>query len=211
MGKWLRKAGGIPVYIGYDTQNVDDILSNLDGLVLTGGDFATPPEAFTTGIVGPVDPKLYPRTHFEVMLIRTAYEKNIPVLGICAGLQNMNAAMGGVLINNLMEETGTKIQHRNEKRDEVQHRVDINPQSLLFELLNKKSLMVNSNHRAGIKKVAPGFNIGARAEDGVIEAIEDPNKLFFIGVMWHPEFVLSKEESRLWRLFIDAACEYRLS
>lgn len=207
----IAELGGIPVFIGHDIQPIDDYFQVLDALVLTGGDFNSPDEAYTTGIKNSLDKKKYPREYIEFELIKKALKKDMPVIGICAGMQEMNLALGGTLIQNLKETLGTPIQHRNEERHVLQHPITISEQSKLYKLINTKTLKVNSNHRAGINKVSSGLVVTARAPDGVIEAFEMPNKRFFIGVMWHPEFMLTKEETLLWKAFIQAASEYSQS
>lgn len=201
--------GGIPIFIGHDFTAIDDYLNILDGIVLTGGDFETSDEAFTTGLKTIPDPKKFPRERMEVELVRKAYERNIPVIGMCAGMQEMNVAMGGTLHANLINNLVTTTQHRVTDRTKPQHAVKIEKNSKLHAIVKSESLEVNSNHNAGIRRVAAPFKIVARAPDGVIEAFEAPNKRFFVGVMWHPEFVLSDGEKALWQAFIEAAKEKR--
>lgn len=208
-GKMVIKNGGIPVYLGFETSLVDYYVDVLDGILLTGGDFPSPPEVLTTGVKGEISSEKYPRSAFEYKLVRKAYEKDIPILGICGGTQDMNAGLGGVLIENLSKTLKTKIQHRQENREKLQHGITIDPKSKLFSIMKKETMKVNSNHTAGIKSVPSTLKISARATDGVIEAIEAPNKRFFIGVMWHPEFALTPEEGYLWKAFVDAASEYQ--
>lgn len=204
----VSRYGGVPVFIGHDAQNLDDYLELLDGIVLTGGDMKSPLGATTTGIKE-INPKTHSREYIEFALIKKAHEKDIPVLGICAGMQHMNLAMGGTLIENLKKTLGTSIQHRNDKRDELQHGITIKKDSKLYQVLNTTFMQVNSNHNAGLNKVATPFMVSAHATDGVIEGIEDPNKRFFIGVIWHPEFHLTQEEGKLWQAFVDAASTYK--
>lgn len=207
-GRVIAELGGIPVFIGHDTQPIDDYIQVLDGILLTGGDLNTPEGAYTTGIKT-FDPKKYPREYVEFQLVKKALEKNIPVLGICAGMQDMNLALGGTLIPNLKEVLKTPIQHRQENREKLHHSIAISEKSQLYKIVKTKSLKVNSNHRAGINKVSPVFVVTARAPDGVIEGFEVPGKRFFMGVMWHPEFMLTPEEKLLWKSFIQASSEYR--
>lgn len=201
--------GAIPILITHDAESATDYLDLVDGILLTGGDFGTPDEVFTTGLKGPVDRKRFPRSYLEFELVQQAYARDIPLLGICAGMQNMNAAMGGTLYQNLKEALGTPIQHRNEIRDSAHHSIEIFPKSRLYQITRVKSLDVNSNHNAGIKEPARVFVVNARAPDGVIEGFEAPNKRFFMGVMWHPEFLLSEQEKELWKAFVCAAAQYR--
>ncbi len=204
----IAENGGIPVFIGHDVEPIEDYLKILDGVVLTGGDFSSSDEAYTTGISGTFNPKHHPREFIEFALVRKGYEKDLPVIGICAGMQEMNLALGGTLYENLKKSLGTPIQHRNETRHVVQHNIEIKPDTKIHQILETEKLTVNSNHNAGINKVSPKLTVSALAPDGVIEAFEAKDKRFFIGVMWHPEFVLSEQEKQLWKAFIQASKEY---
>lgn len=210
-GKVIEENGAIPVYIGFHTLLVEDYLNVLDGLVLTGGDFPTPPEAFTTGIKDKIDSKHYPRTAFELTLIQKAYDRDMPVMAICGGMQDMVAAMGGVLIQDLQKNYQTKIKHRHEDREQLVHGIKVRTDSKLYGIVKTDSYQVNSNHHSGIKTVPSAFIASAKADDGVIEAIEAPGKTFFMGVMWHPEFMLTPQEKALWKSFIQASDAYHLS
>ncbi|MBS0287274.1 MAG: gamma-glutamyl-gamma-aminobutyrate hydrolase family protein [Proteobacteria bacterium] len=207
----VAQLGGVPVFIGHDKEPIEDYLKILDGVVLTGGDFYSPPEAFTTGVNKDYNPKYHPREYIEFALIKKGYDSDLPILGICAGMQQMNIALGGTIFENLKKSLGTPIQHRNETRHEIQHMIDIAHDSKLYDIMQTERLAVNSNHNAGINKIAPKLKVVALAPDGVIESFEAKNKKFFVGVMWHPEYVLSEEEKKLWIAFIDAAKEHRLN
>ncbi len=206
----IAQSGGIPVFIGHDVEAIEDYLKVLDGVVLSGGDFVTPPQAYTVGLDKDYLPKRHTREHIEFALIKKGYDANLPVLGICAGMQQMNIALGGTVYENLKKSLNTPINHRNEVRHKTHHSVEISPNSKLYHVVKANQLEVNSNHNAGINKVSPKLTVTARAPDGVIESFEAQNKRFFIGVMWHPEYVLSDEEKKLWIAFISAAKEYHL-
>lgn len=203
----IAAKGGVPVFIGHDVNVVEDYLDKLDGIVLTGGDLKSPPAAYEKGQHKRVDPKHYPRESIEFVIVQEAYKRNIPLLGICAGMQNMNVALGGTL-QNLKEAGITTIEHRVENREQIQHQIIVVPKSLLHSIVKKKQFGVNSNHREGINRLSDKFVVTARAPDNVIEAIEAPNKTFFIGVIWHPEFVLSDEDKLLWQAFVNASAAH---
>lgn len=202
----VAKQGGIPVFIGHDMAVLYDYLDKLDGIVLTGGDLKSPPQAYDKGNV-PLKPKYYPRQSIEYVLVQEVFKRDIPLLGICAGMQNMNVALGGTLIN-LKESGKTTFEHRVENREEIQHLVNVVPKSTLFCIVKKKQFGVNSNHREGINRLSDKLVVSARAPDNVIEAVEAPEKSFFIGVIWHPEFVLSEQDERLWKAFVNASANY---
>lgn len=204
-GKLIAKLGGIPVYVGFDTVETNDYLQILDGILLTGGEFPTPDEVYTTGLKGDIDPQKYPRSAFEIKLIKQAFSQDIPVLGICAGMQDMTAALGGTLIRRIAKEVQTDTNHYVDDREKAQHKINIKKESKLNKILQSTTLNVNSNHQAGVKRIPEAFIETATAEDGVIEGIEAPNKRFFIGVMWHPEFLVNPQEEALFKEFIHAA------
>ncbi len=206
----IAENGGIPVFIGHDVEALDGYLKVLDGIVFTGGDFASPPEAYSTGIAKDYKPKAHSREDVEFTLIKQSYKNDVPVLGICAGMQQMNIVMGGTIYENLKKSLNTPIQHRNETRHKVVHTVEIQPTSKLYQIMQKERIEVNSNHNAGINKVATNMTVTSHAPDGVIESFEDKDKRFFVGIMWHPEFVLSAEEKKLWQAFVNAAKENHL-
>lgn len=203
----IAKQGGIPVFIGHDVSVVEDYLDKLDGIVLTGGDLKSPPRAYENGQHKPVDPKHYPRQSIEFVIVQEAYKRNMPLLGICAGMQNMNVALGGSL-ENLKEAGKTSIEHRVDNREQIQHQVIVVPKTLLSRIMKKQQFGVNSNHREGIHRLSDKYVVTARAPDDVIEAFEAPNKTFFIGVIWHPEFVLSEQDKQLWQAFVKASANY---
>ncbi|MCS5711019.1 gamma-glutamyl-gamma-aminobutyrate hydrolase family protein [Candidatus Berkiella aquae] len=204
----IAKMGGVPVFIGHDVTVADDYLNRLDAIVLPGGDLDSPPSAHKKNQNATVDPKRYPREAIEFKLIQEAYRRDMPVLGICAGMQNMNVALGGTL-HNLKASGQTKMEHRHDNREKIQHTIKVEPNSLLYKVVQSKQFGVNSNHRSGINELASRYVVTARAPDGVIEAIEAQNKSFFIGVIWHPEYVLTPQEEKLWKAFIQAAVVYK--
>lgn len=204
-GQVITELGGIPIYLGHDNIPPNEYLGVIDGLLLTGGDFDLPSEVYTRGLQDLPDSKKYPRAAIELKLIQFAHKQNIPVLGICAGLQEMNVALGGTLSDDISKQQGGKIQHRHEDRTKIIHFVHLRPGSALYKFIGPASFGVNSNHREGIARLAPSLQINAQAEDGAIEAVNDPSKDFFVGVMWHPEFRLSSQDKALWVAFIQAA------
>jgi putative glutamine amidotransferase len=173
-----------------------DPLRSLDGfagLVLGGG--------------GDVDPRFYGETRngagvsnpgrdeMELALVREARERDVPVLGICRGLQMMNVAYGGTLHQDI-----------GKAHSEVRHAVSVPPGSKLHGIVGSESFEIVSRHHQAIKNAAPGLNVTASAPDGVLEAIEDPERRFLIGVQWHPEDnVESNEDRALFRAFSRAA------
>ena len=205
---WIRssytgaiiRAGGIPVILDqYPTkETAEELLPRLDGVLFTGGVDINPK------LYGEeIDPKCGEvadvRDAFEQMLMEVVEQYDIPVFGICRGIQSMNVLSGGSLH-----------QHRDNHQD-VRHDVEIKAGTRLHAILGKTSINANSYHHQCVKVPAPGLIVTAHAEDGTIEAIERPGERFFVGVQWHPELLSAEEcdHHALFEAFIGAAREYR--
>lgn len=132
---------------------------------------------------------------YEEKYIKYAHHQNIPTLGICLGMQTMGSIFGGALVD---------IKEHKKKDIPYVHEVVINKDSKLYEILQEEKIMVNSRHKSALIKT--NLDVSVRSLEGVIEAIEDKNKKFFIGVQWHPEsmYAYDKVQSRLFNLFIEA-------
>ncbi len=195
----------IPVIIPYET-NFKHISENIDGVLLTGG--------------GDPDPALWgekpikecgmickERDRFEKEIILSAYEKNIPLLGICRGAQMIAASLGGTLLQDIKACYPDKNEHmQTASRHCPTHIILLNYASLLYTISEKHYNKVNSFHHQAIDNIPPGFIISAVSEDGITEAIECPLKSFFMGVQWHPESMPDdKTQKKLFSAFIKAA------
>jgi putative glutamine amidotransferase len=168
-------------------------LDGLGGLLLTGG--------------GDVDPFLYgvsadslanhvlrERDELEQALIVEAEQRNVPILGICRGLQMLNVARGGTL-------------HRHiDGHKDVEHRVRLETESMLQALVGAQDYTVNSRHHQAVDGLGRGLVVTARAADGIIEALEDPERRFVVAVQWHPEDRPDTRDSQIFRAFARAVC-----
>lgn len=184
------KAGGTPVIIPLTTDKtvLENIISNIDGLILSGGgDIYSP--LFGEELHPTVTDYNLDRDKYDLALVHLATERQIPVLGICRGHQVINVAFGGTLIQDIPSQIPcSEIVHsQTEARDVATHSVRINPESKLYQIIKQNDLPVNSFHHQAIKTVAPGFNAVAYSEDGIIEAIEPEEGKIILGVQWHPE------------------------
>ncbi len=198
----IKKAGGMPFIIPYLKNNIKEIITKIDGILLTGGGDVLPKffkeEPQSTKLAFPE------RDIFEIKLVKECFKKKIPVLGICRGSQVMNVAMGGSLIQDIKG----KIEHyQSAPAKEPTHWIMIEKESILYEVLNKEKIMVNSFHHQAIKKVGKNLFVSARAKDGIIEAIESKEHPFFIGVQFHIEYLIEKNRRflNLFKLFISKA------
>jgi membrane dipeptidase len=199
----VLEAGGAPVIIPAVTnaQTLRDILSRLDGIILTGGEDVNPLwyNEQPRQQLGTVDPV---RDMNEMKIIRIATERNIPILGICRGLQILNVALGGTLYQDIPSQKPNAIKHvQSLPGPQPSHSVTITKGSVLESILGKNSLTVNSFHHQGVKSIAPGMRIVAYASDSIPEAFEGwPNRPV-MGVQWHPEQMTIGGDSTMLKLF----------
>lgn len=179
-----------------DPSLVDAYLDNVDGVLFTGGVDLDPNHYGRQPAQGPgkVDPQ---RDAFELPLYRCAHDRGVPVLGVCRGIQLINVAAGGTLHQHLPDLDGT-LQHSQVDSDGAPtHRVDLEPDSHLARRLARRELRVNSYHHQAVDRPGQGLRVVARAQDGVIEAIEASEGGFVLGVEWHPEMSFSQYSEHL--------------
>jgi putative glutamine amidotransferase len=197
-----------------DVSDLEAAMDGLDGVLLTGG--------------GDVDPAIYGETphpsfspaeagrdQFEIGLVNLARARQVPVLAICRGIQVLNVACGGTLVQDIASQVPGALPHRLEvpphQAMELAHEVWIDKESQLSRIMRERlsdgdACDVNSRHHQAVGQIAPGFVVSATAPDGVIEAIEDPKARFCVGVQWHPEnFFRTGEFRPLFEAFLDAA------
>lgn len=189
----VLEAGGTPVVIpSYDNEKaLVSILDTLDGLVLSGGADIDPDYLGEEPLdCISVNPR---RDAQELMLVRLAVERQIPVLGICRGIQMLTAALGGKLYQDIKTQHGVScIEHSQTiARGLPSHDVKIEKDSLLHSLMGTETLAVNSFHHQAVKEVPQGFRVTAMSADGIIEGMESSTFRPILGVQWHPEcFIL---------------------
>ena len=204
----LRRAGAVALLVPPQPENAADILDGLDGLVLAGGDDCDPTvygeERHPS--VEPMDPR---RQNNELALATLARERGIPTLGICLGVQVMNVAAGGSLIQDINSAVRTDIEHASDPGDRHRHDVAIHAGTRLGRILGAQNFNVNSSHHQAIKGVGQGLRVTATAPDGIIEGLEDPAHPFYLGVQWHPEDMGGEPSaSALFGALVDAARKY---
>lgn len=213
----LRRAGARPRVVDAAGGSPRAALDGACGLLLTGGGDVDP-RLYGEEVDAPFEPAEPGRDAFEIELVTRAIERGVPVLGICRGLQVLNVACGGTLVQHIPDGVPRALPHHDASApDAIAHLVRVAPDSRLAAILGPPpggeglagAWPVNSRHHQAAKHVAPGFVATATADDGVIEAIERPNSTFCIGVQWHPEnFWRAGTFDGLFAGFVDA-CRHR--
>ena len=199
----VEGAGGRALIVPPSEEAIEETLDVLDGLVFSGGSDLHPelygqdahPE--TTGV-------REERDRGELALLVAALERDLPVLAVCRGSQVLNVARGGDLVQHLPEVVGHE-QHKHTPGVFGDHEVDVRPDSTVGRLLGERA-PVKSHHHQGFGRVGDGLVESAWAEDGTLEALEDPSQRFTVGVLWHPE---AGEDAALFRALVEEARAYR--
>ena len=201
----VERAGGVPVVLPVlDPDAVDYLLPVVSGVLLTGGGDVAPSRygAHPIAETHNVDPL---RDAFEIRLILAAIEVDMPLLATCRGMQVLNVAMGGSLVQHVPHATGQDHDRTDRWHDGV-HRVKIEPDSHLAAALGATEVEVNSMHHQAVDKAAPGTRAVAWAEDDTIEAIEVPGSPHVVAVQWHPELLEDwPEQQGLFRQLVEHA------
>jgi putative glutamine amidotransferase len=206
----IRRAGGEPRVLDPLKDEPAQVVREVDGVLMTGGVDIDPArygeERHET--VTAIEPE---RDAFEFALLLAAREARLPLFGICRGLQVMNVALGGTLIQDIAAQMAGILPHTIASPPfAIAHEVWVSKASRLWTLMQEKmvdadTFSVNSRHHQAIKTLAPGFEVTATAPDGVVEAIECANATFCLGVQWHPEnFWRTGEFRPLFEGFIEA-------
>ena len=200
----IERAGGVPVIVPLlRPEAIAALLDRVDGICLPGGPDLQPsaygeephPE------LGPTEPRV---DAVELALVRAADRRNLPILGICRGMQLLNVARGGTLHQHLPDVVGDQLEHRQPEHGSVTtHRVDTAPHSRLRAILGGPSLQVNSFHHQAVRTLGDDLTATAWAVDGTIEAIEEPGERLVLGVQWHAEGLQAHDP--LFELLIAAA------
>lgn len=184
--------GGIPVIIPVvdSLEAVDAYIDQIDALILSGGHDVTP-QYYGEEPKPKIGQTWELRDWFESSLLEKALEKKMPVLGICRGLQIMNVFHGGSLWQDLTYMENIEVRHmQGNMPDQTTHLVDVEEGSKLYEMMGReKYVMVNTYHHQAVRELGEGFRVTATSADGVVEAIENDDYPFYVGVQWHPEML----------------------
>ena len=197
----IEAAGGVPLVIPPQAGNIAEILGALDGLLLSGGGDIDP----ACYGDGDVHEKTYGihalRDELELALVREAVERDVPVLCICRGIQVLNVALGGTLVQDIPGQYASDVQHAQHKdgirKEDPGHSVTVMPGSLLARTYGAETIAVNSFHHQALREVAPELEINAVAPDEIVEAVSRPGSAWILGVQWHPEMMFRDHPEHL--------------
>ncbi|MBI4568604.1 MAG: gamma-glutamyl-gamma-aminobutyrate hydrolase family protein [Planctomycetes bacterium] len=212
----VAEAGAIPLLVPplANADDARDLLAVASAVLFTGGDDLHPRHYGATEVRPEVTLQMERRERFELPFARLTLDAGLPLLGICAGAQLINAVRGGTLYQDLGAEVGAAAAatHRDPNAPpHARHEVRVAPGSLLSDVVQGAGrLMVNSIHHQAIRALAPGLRASAVAEDGVVEAVEDPARPFCLAVQWHPELLRhDAPQRRLFEALVRAAEGFR--
>lgn len=205
----IMQAGGIPVILPFsdDEQELEQLVSMCDGILLTGGPDVTP-GLYDEEPLGEMVVTCPKRDVTEGLVFAKAIDMDKPVLGICRGIQLINVCLGGTLYQDLPMQHPSEIVHRQPAPyDRPVHEVTLLKDSPLYDCLKMEKLSVNSSHHQAVKTLAPGLVPMAYSPDGLAEAVYMPGKRFLWAVQWHPErlFVNDACSRKIFQAFTDAA------
>ena len=188
--KAIEQSGGNPVLLPYfnDEKNIHPLLSLIDGLYLTGG-YDIDPTLFgeephpNLGVITRV------RDDFEIVIIQKVLALDKPVLAVCRGSQILNVALGGTMYQDIYSQKNiSPLQHQQKAIDShPSHYIHIEKNTLLYNLVKRQKIKVNSRHHQANREVGKGLIVSGKASDGIIEAIESKVHRFVLGLQWHPE------------------------
>lgn len=204
--KSLVRAGSVPlmVPVAIDDRELRALYELSDGVLLSGGGDVDP-AAYGEDQLEPTHYIDTDRDRHEFLLTRWAVADDKPIFGICRGIQAMNVALGGSLVQDIPTQTQSTLKHNGayEKaaRDEVLHHVKVDAGSRIEKIVEQVDVGVNSFHHQAVKRAAAGFVITSKAPDGIIEGMEMPDKRFAVCVQWHPE-EMSAVRSDMLNLFV---------
>jgi putative glutamine amidotransferase len=199
----VERAGGRALLVPPSEDGVEETLAALDGVLFSGGSDLDPglydqePHDETFGIH-------QERDRAEFALLEAALQRDMPVLAICRGSQVLNVARGGDLVQHLPDVVGDE-KHKHTPGAFADHAVTVEEGTRLASVLGDGA-PVKSHHHQGIGRIGAGLRVAAHAEDGTVEAVEDPSRRFAVGVLWHPE---AGDDARLFEELVREAAHYR--
>ena len=203
----VEKTGGLPVLLPY-IEDIKSQIDMIDGLLIPGCDEDINPEFYGQEIKSNKVKTNDRRTSYELTLTKEALKNNIPVFGICNGLQIINVLLGGTLIQHIPDMHESDINHEQpHPKCAPTHDIIIEENTLLSQLTKAKKIKVNTTHHQAIDQLADSLVVSARAPDGIIEAIESKDHKFLVGVQWHSEYQNSDLDDNLFKRFVEESAK----
>ena len=199
----IERAGGRPLLVPPSEDGIEETLAVLDGLLFSGG-ADIDPDTYGAEAHPETNGVRPERDQAELALLEAALALDMPVLAVCRGSQVLNVALGGDLVQHLPEVVGHE-RHKHTPGVFADHDVEVLPGTRLQALVGDHA-PVKSHHHQGYGRIGDGLREAARADDGTIEAIEDPERRFALGVLWHPE---AGEDAALFEALVEEARRYR--
>lgn len=205
----VEDAGGLPLLVAPsdDPARAEALVALAHAVVITGGNFDIPPEAYgQSQTAARVDDSKPARTRFELDLTRAALARGRPLLGICGGMQLLNVVLGGSLIQDILEAVPGGLEHEQPSSPAGPgHLVQLEAHAPLATWLGRTRIEVNSTHHQAVARLGDGLEVWGRAEDGVVEAIGLTGRPEVCGVQWHPELLADDVSAALYRRLVEAA------
>jgi putative glutamine amidotransferase len=203
--------GGVPIIFPYDHNAIDDYLNLIDGILFIGGGFDVNPKRYGQKIHPSVTlNEARDNFEFEVFLKTLSQKPEMPILGICNGMQLMNIIFGGDCIQNIPDHP-KYINHEQSKNPEFieagqpYHEVVIDKKTQLFDITQTTKIKTNSSHHQAVGQLGKNIIASAHSLDGIIEAIEHNSHNFCLGVQWHPEFESNMADTKIFSAFIKSS------
>lgn len=207
----ISEAGGVAVALPpiFSLSDLDEVLETVDGLLLTGGGDIDPAR-YGERPHPSLKPVLQPKHDSDFQLAARAFEFGIPTLAVCYGMQLAAVIHGAKLVQDIGSSVRGALDHWGAPDRDAEHPVRLEAGSRVREILGSDTLMINSHHHQSVAD-AGSMKVTARAEDGVVEAVELPGaERFFLGVQWHPERMKNRpDQLALYRALVDEAARYR--
>ncbi len=204
----IAKYGATPIIIPFETDQIDKYIDLIDGLIVTGGVYDIDPSWYGEQKLELSSVTKNHRAEFEMKLIKAALNKKLPILTICAGEQLLAVIKGGKLYQDIKTFNQEALDHGHNRLDKVSHQITLEKNTLLYDIIQKDKIEVNSGHHQAVKSIGPDMIVSARSfHDGIIEAIELKDYPFGLGVQWHPECESSKYDSLILKAFVKAASD----
>lgn len=206
----IQEVGGIPLILPpvASRNGLCTILQQVDGVLISGGNFDIHPSYYGEAPIHALGAIKKDRTEFELELLDLALNRDLPLLGICGGAQAINVALGGSLYQDITTQLPNALKHeQGAKREKGGHPVVIHSGTHLKQIVQKRTLEVNTTHHQAVRRVGKGLVVNATAEDGLIEGLESSNHRFVLGLQWHPEILSRKNSSqrRIFSSFVSAS------